>query len=99
VTCSVTELGFVRILAQVPQYRFDVASAMSLLITLKRDPGSNHVFLPDGNDVSCLPGFVKSPRQVTDGHLLELARVHRVTFATLDEKIPGAHIIPSNPGQ
>ena len=35
-TCSITELGFVRVLAQAPQYGFTVAHARALLLRLKR---------------------------------------------------------------
>jgi len=33
-------------------------------------------------------------KQVTDGHLRQLALDHCATFATLDEGIPGALLIP-----
>ena len=36
-TCPITELGFVRILAQVPQYRITVGQARTLLARLKSD--------------------------------------------------------------
>jgi hypothetical protein len=35
--CSMTELGFVRILAQAPQYGFTVAHARTLLLRLLQD--------------------------------------------------------------
>jgi predicted nucleic acid-binding protein len=34
-TCSITELGFVRILAQVPNYGLSVATSRELLLQLK----------------------------------------------------------------
>jgi len=34
-TCSITELGFVRVLAQAPQYGFTIAHARTLLPRLK----------------------------------------------------------------
>ena len=34
-TCSITELGFVRVLAQAPQYGFTIAHARTLLLRLK----------------------------------------------------------------
>jgi len=33
-------------------------------------------------------------RQTTDGHLRELAKRHFTTLATLDDKIPGAFVVP-----
>jgi hypothetical protein len=50
--------------------------------------------LDDGLDANRLPRWVGKSKQVTDGHLLQLAIDHRATFATLDEKIPGALLIP-----
>lgn len=90
-TCSITELGFVRILSQTPPYGFTVAQAQSLLLKLKK--ADTFAFIQDGHDVSRLPAWVKSPRQTTDGHLLELARANNALLATLDRRIPGAHLI------
>jgi predicted nucleic acid-binding protein len=36
-SCSITELGFVRILAQTPGYQLSIAQARNLLIELKRN--------------------------------------------------------------
>ena len=92
-TCSITELGFVRLLSQ-PVYGFSVAEAQTLLLETKRNSPPPFSFLSDAHDVSFLPKWVKTSKQTTDGHLLELARAHGVLLATLDEKIPGAYIIP-----
>src|ERR1700681_1147508 len=51
-TCSITELGFVRILAQAPQYGFTVAHARSLLLRLKTEKTLKFTFIPDDHDVS-----------------------------------------------
>jgi hypothetical protein len=51
-------------------------------------------FITDSHDISYLPVWVKSPRQTTDGHLAELARVSGAILATLDEKVPGSYRIP-----
>jgi predicted nucleic acid-binding protein len=90
-TCSITELGFVRILSQTPPYGFTVAQAQSLLLKLKKSDA--FAFIQDNQDISRLPTWVKSPRQTTDGHLLELARANQAMLATLDERIPGAYLI------
>lgn len=94
-TCSITELGFVRVLSQAPLYGFTVAQARTLLLRLKKTNIVSFTFLSDDQDISSLPAWVKSPRQTTDGHLAELAKRHGAVFATLDAKIPGAYLIPS----
>jgi uncharacterized protein len=93
-TCSITELGFVRVLAQAPAYGFTVVQARSLLLQLKKSRIVTLTFLPDDHDISHLPAWVKTPKQTTDGHLLELANANAAVLATLDEKIPGAYSIP-----
>jgi predicted nucleic acid-binding protein len=95
VTCSTTELGFVRILAQVPAYGFTVAQARKLLLALKSAESVSFTFLPDDQDISQLPGWVLTPNQTTDGHLVQLANASGVSFATLDGRIPGAYLIPA----
>ena len=93
-TCSTTELGFVRIVAHVPQYHYNVAQAKILLLSLKDSPQLPFAFIPDNNDISRLPAWVQMPKQTTDGHLLELAKAHGAVLATFDAKIPGAFQIP-----
>jgi predicted nucleic acid-binding protein len=94
ITCPITELGFVRVLSQTPQYRSDVERAQLLLGGLKSVPDLAFTFLADDQDVSGLPGWVKLGGQTTDGHLLQLAKAHGAELATLDGKIPGAFLIP-----
>jgi hypothetical protein len=93
-SCSITELGFLRVLAQAPAYGFTVAQARSLLLRLKETRTSALAFVPDGHDISRLPGWVKAPKQITDGHLSDLARANGALLATLDENIPGSYLIP-----
>jgi uncharacterized protein len=93
-TCSITELGFVRVLAQAPQYGFNVSQARQLLLQLKSAGIIRFAFLADDHDISHLPGWVKSPKQITDGHLAQLARSKSAILATLDRKIPRAFLIP-----
>ena len=93
-TCSITELGFVRVLAQVTQYDFTVSHARALLVSLKKHPKPVFTFLTDDHDISRLPTWVKSPRQTTDGHLGQLARANDAVLATLDKGIPGSFLIP-----
>jgi len=91
-TCSITELGFVRILAQAPQYGFAVSQARDLLMQLKATSALK--FVPDDHDISHLPAWVKTAKQTTDGHLAQLAKAKGAILATLDNRIPRAFQIP-----
>lgn len=93
-SCSITELGFVRVLSQSPAYGFSVSQARNLLLRLKGAMGEGFQLIPDAHDISELPGWVKSPKQITDGHLSKLADANELVLATLDESIPGAFVIP-----
>jgi len=88
-TCSITELGFVRVLGNVRALGMDVAHAKSLLQELKAWKELPLEFINDGNDISFLPKWTKSPAQTTDGHLVQLANANGAVLATLDEGIPG----------
>ena len=94
-TCSITELGFVRVLAQAPQYGFTVAHARTLLLRLKTGKSLKFTFIADDHDVSHIPAWVKTAKQTTDGHLVQLAKAKGAMLATLDGKIPGALLIPA----
>ena len=93
-TCSITELGFLRIVSQIPAYNVTLEQAKTHLSLLKASQAYDFKFLADDNDVSKLPLWVKSSKQTTDGHLAELAKANGCTLATLDENIPGAFLIP-----
>jgi predicted nucleic acid-binding protein len=93
-TCSITELGFVRVSAQTPGYGFTVEQARNLLLSLKTNSRLALTLLPDANDIHFLPAWVKTPKQTTDGHLVQLARSNEAVLATLDEGIPGSFLIP-----
>jgi predicted nucleic acid-binding protein len=93
-SCSITELGFVRVLAQAPAYGFTVTQARTLLLRLKEVRTSPLKFIPDAHDVSHLPPWVRAPKQITDGHLSKLATANAAVLATLDESIPGSYLIP-----
>lgn len=94
-TCSITELGFVRVLAQAPQYGFTLSQACTLLARLKAEKTLQFTFIADDHDVSHLPGWVKSAGQTTDGHLAQLAKANGAILATLDGRIPGAFLVPA----
>ena len=93
-TCAITELGFVRVLSQAPQYGLTVLDARSLLLRLKTSASVEFNFIADDQDIAAIPGWVKTANQITDGHLLQLAKAHGAVLATLDRKIPGAFLVP-----
>jgi hypothetical protein len=93
-TCSITELGFVRVLVQAPQYRVPISSSLKTLQRLRKCSTLKVIQLPDQNSAAELPSWVKGGRQITDGHLFKLAVSHNATLATLDEGIPSAFLIP-----
>ena len=95
-TCSITELGFVRVVAQTPRYGFTAPEARALLLQIKARQAAIFMFIPDNHDISHIPGWVKFPKQITDGHLAELARANGAVLATLDRGIPGAFLIPED---
>jgi toxin-antitoxin system PIN domain toxin len=91
-TCSVTQTGFVRVSAN-PRAVGDAVSvreATALLAALVSYP--SHRFLADDQ------GFVTNPlvpherlvghRQVTDGHLIAIARRHEARVVTFDQAMP-----------
>jgi predicted nucleic acid-binding protein len=93
-TCSITELGFVRVLGHTPSYAMSMTEARALLLRLKKNKVFPFIFFSDGNDVSHLPSWVKSSKQTTDGHLMALATSHGARLATFDRTFRGAYLIP-----
>jgi predicted nucleic acid-binding protein len=93
-TCAITELGFVRIASGAAALTGDVQTAQAELYQLKQT--NRVVFLPDQVSADALPDWVRKSAQTTDGHLMQLAALHRLRFATLDERIPGAELIPAH---
>ena len=93
-TCALTELAFVRIVPQLPGLGASVAQAKELLRRLTRQQRLRVEMLPDALGAEHLPAWVQTVRQTTDGHLVELAKRHTTTLATLDERIPGAFLMP-----
>lgn len=91
-TCSITELGFVRV-SVVTGLQPDIAGAKRALAELKSSSKVRFELIPDDVSAAQLPAFVKTPQAVTDGHLAELARKHSVRLVTLDRGIPGSLFI------
>ena len=71
-----------------------IPQARTLLVRIKQANVPKFTFIPDDHDISRLPAWVKTPRQITDGHLVNLASAVGGTLATLDGKIPGGYLIP-----
>ena len=95
-SCSITELGVVRILPQVPEADYTVAEAQHLLARLKAAAKPPFTSLADHLGADQLPPWVKHPKQTTNGHLAALAKAHGATLATLNAKIPRAFVIPAS---
>lgn len=86
-TCPLTESGFVRVSANpVLPHAVTPAEALALLARLRQLDG--HAFLDDDISLVASPhvdrGRIASHRQVTDAHLLAIARRHDARLATLD---------------
>jgi uncharacterized protein len=93
-TCSITEIGFVRIVAQVPRYGLTAPEARAPLTQIKSKHSDTFSFISDDHDITHIPAWVKYSKQVTDGHLARLAKAHGAVLATLDRGIPGAFVLP-----
>jgi predicted nucleic acid-binding protein len=94
-TCSITELGFVRV-SVVTGLQPDIATAQLALNALKASSKIRFELIPDDVGVAQLPAFVRRPQAITDGHLLELAQKNSLQLVTFDRGIPNAlYIGPS----
>lgn len=93
-TCSITELVFVRLLSSPSVGGLQIDRARQLLLAVKQSSHPAFSFIPDANDATFLPKWVATSRQTTDGHLLTLAQSHDAQLATLDARLPGAFLIP-----
>jgi predicted nucleic acid-binding protein len=93
-TCSIVELGFIRIAGGKSRLAENLTVARADLSRAKHE--LRVCLLGDNLDGNRLPKWVMKSAQTTDGHLLELATCHKVQFATLDTGIPGAFLIPDD---
>lgn len=92
-TCSLCELGFVRVSVQTG-LESAVPDAVETLVGLLGSSRIPFRRLSDDLGAADLPPYVKGPKQVTDGLLVVLARKHGALLATLDRGLPGAHFVP-----
>lgn len=91
-TCPITELGFVRV-SVLSGLQANVFTAQSALSRLKATGPVVYELWADDVGVDRMPAYVRKPAELTDGHLLELARAQRARLVTLDVSIPGAVLI------
>ena len=91
-TCSIAEIGFVRVACGGAGFAENVTVAQRDLARLKAK--LHLILLSDELGANRLPPWVERSKHVTDGHLLELAAVHLARLVTLDGGIPGALLIP-----
>ena len=92
-TCAITELGFVRVSVQAG-LQPDIAMARLALKKMKSSSPVRMELWSDDLGADRLPKYVATPADLTDDHLLELARAHQAQLLTLDGSIPGAMLIP-----
>lgn len=90
-TCSLTELGFIRLSAN-PKVFTDAVSPMEARLLLARlKKVGRHTFWQDDSEPTRLEANpsqkVVSHRQVTDGHLLDLARRRGGRLVTFDRGV------------
>jgi hypothetical protein len=71
----------------------DVATAAKALASLKASSPVGIELWADALGVDKLPRYVKRAAELTDGHLLELARANGGRFVTLDGNIPDALLV------
>jgi toxin-antitoxin system PIN domain toxin len=88
-TCSITEIGFVRV-SVVTGLQPDITTARQALDALKSSSRIRFELIPDDIGAAQLPAFVKKPQAITDGHLFELARKNSMQLVTFDQGIPKA---------
>jgi predicted nucleic acid-binding protein len=92
-TCAITEVGFVRVSIQAG-FENNAPDAVETLRGLKETSRIPFDLIPDSLGANRLPPYVLGAKQVTDGHLLELAKESSMQLASLDKSIPGAYLIP-----
>jgi predicted nucleic acid-binding protein len=94
-TCAISELGLVRIVPQLAAGSSTIKEAQETLARVKATSILPFTFIADNVGADRLPSWVRQSKQTTDGHLLELAKAHKAIFATCDQKIHGAFLIPA----
>jgi predicted nucleic acid-binding protein len=93
-TSSIVQLGFIRVSLHQSRGFTTIQEASNVLAGMLQGFRKQHTFLSDHLPAENFPPWCKSPNQITDAHLLRLAESHDAKLATLDQKIPGAFLIP-----
>lgn len=87
-TCPVTELGVIRVCAQLPEGRRTPAATADALLQL-RVSSRGHLFWPDAVSPAIMVELrqAETARQVTDRYLLGLARRYEGQVVTCDQAL------------
>ena len=93
-TCSISEIGFVRVLSGLPEAEVTSALCRELLTKMKAEWKMQ--LLPDNRYAETLPEWARGSKQVTDGHILDLAQANKAQMATIDAGIPGGFFDPQH---
>jgi len=84
-TCAASEMGFLRV-SLSPAFGASFADALAVLQAIVSMRG--HRFVRDGTRARALLS-VASSEEVTDTHLIKLARTYRLSLATFDAVLCG----------
>ena len=82
-TCSITQMGFLRV-SLSPAFGASFEQAMAALEAILRL--GSHRFLRDATRAQSLPR-IETGKEVTDAHLVRLARRYRLKLATFDGRL------------
>ncbi|MGF1485340.1 MAG: hypothetical protein ACFBZ8_13365 [Opitutales bacterium] len=91
--CSISEIGFVRVIGLVTRQANVPRGAGRLLQKQLKTLGEQHAFLADHVDRRTWPEWCRYAGQTTDVPLVRLAARHSAPLAILDDTIPEAFII------
>jgi toxin-antitoxin system PIN domain toxin len=95
-TCPLTQMGFLRVSMRVA-YGARFLDARAALDAILKEPA--HRFIADDSQAAAL-SEISSRHDVTDAHLVSLARAHGLRLATLDDALcdkPWAQGVAMNP--
>ena len=89
-TCAVTELGVIRVCAQLPGGAWPAETTADRLLLLTAT-GHDYVFWPDAVSPAVMPEVrtASTGKQITDRYLLGLARRHGGRLITFDRALAG----------
>ena len=95
-TCSITQLGFMRVSAHVGMTPHAVEPAEAAEVLVRLLELGDHHFLADASQPADADWrFAATHRSITDLHLARLARDHGCVLATLDRGIAALTPVPA----